>query len=311
MASATTEELQQGPLARAFLARLPRKLAHSLAKEPRLEQWLSSLVTRAREPWPNLEIDPVCFVEHVADRLPSLGPVDERLSSLNAGDLLLAFACLRGTQAAVAEVARRLQPGHLKSVRPSSALAASIDDVLQAVSIRVLLPRDAAPPEIIEYSGRGTLDGWLRAVVLHAAIKEQQCAGKVESPGSSLARQLAQADPELAYLKTLYAQDLHHAFFEAVHTLTCRERSLLRLFLVSRVGVTKIARCYHVHRATMSRMLAETRTKLREETKKALGRRLDLDSGEASSLMRLVDSQLDVSIVGALKGSSPGPDATG
>jgi RNA polymerase sigma-70 factor, ECF subfamily len=82
-----------------------------------------------------------------------------------------------------------------------------------------------------------------------------------------------------------------------------RDRTLLRLRLVEGVEVERIATMYRVHRTTVTRWLADTRTALFDETRRILTAELGATGAELDSLAGLVRSQLHVSLVRLLRES--------
>ena len=111
-------------------------------------------------------------------------------------------------------------------------------------------------------------------------------------------------DVEMQALERQYREELRSAFADALGGLTSRQRAILRLSVVEGLSGTKIAELYGVDRATGKRWLAAVRRDLFEGTKVALTRRLAMETRDFESIVRLVQSQLDVSVV-RLLGESP------
>jgi RNA polymerase sigma-70 factor (ECF subfamily) len=102
-------------------------------------------------------------------------------------------------------------------------------------------------------------------------------------------------DPLLAGVKQRYRDEFRIAFGEAAAQLTDRERTLLRYRFVDDLSIDEIGALYRVHRATVARWIAAIRESLFEGTRTRLMARLELDEPEVDSVLRLIDSQLDVS----------------
>jgi len=115
-----------------------------------------------------------------------------------------------------------------------------------------------------------------------------------ESGGPALGARL---DPELDYLKLRYKTEVEEAIIGALAQLSDRESTLLRLHLGERMGIDALGTLYSVNRATAARWLAAARLALVAKTKEALQARLQLSERECDSMVALVQSQLDVSIV--------------
>jgi RNA polymerase sigma-70 factor (ECF subfamily) len=78
--------------------------------------------------------------------------------------------------------------------------------------------------------------------------------------------------------------------------LPSTDRGILRLHLLERLNIDEIAALHDVHRATAARWLTRIRHHIGEHTREALRARLRLDASELDSLLRAVDSRLDLSL---------------
>ena len=58
--------------------------------------------------------------------------------------------------------------------------AAALDDICQLTRVKILVPTSEGPPKIAEYTGQGSLLGWVRAIadpaVLCELVQYEQCA---------------------------------------------------------------------------------------------------------------------------------------
>jgi RNA polymerase sigma-70 factor (ECF subfamily) len=119
-----------------------------------------------------------------------------------------------------------------------------------------------------------------------------------EAPESgTLAGAVGEADPELRYIKERYRQELESSVEHALRSLGDRERALLRLHLSERMSIDQLGVIYGVNRATAARWLAAARTAVMTRTRDDLRARLGLSPSECRSIMALVRSRLDISIV--------------
>src|SRR5206468_1798121 len=76
-----------------------------------------------------------------------------------------------------------------------------------------------------------------------------------------------------------------------------RDRTLLRYQLIDRLTIDEIGTIFKVHRATAARWLSKIRDDLVDRTRSMMADSLGVDTEEAASIVRLVQSQLDVSVV--------------
>jgi RNA polymerase sigma-70 factor (ECF subfamily) len=243
----------------------------------------------ARAAWPELALDRERFFAFVDERDPGGAP-------LHAGDLYLACGCLDGDAGALRafaalldEVARKLR----RQARDEETLA----DAKQVVT-QVLLPRGDRPAALADYDGRGELGGWLRVVLArelrHLGRRDERQA-RLDSGEAALLPD-EEDDPEVAYLKAHYQREFKDAFAAALIGLDEHERRALRYAVVRRLSIDEIARLEGVHRATAARDVARARARLADQTRRVLQARLRVEPAQLASILRLVSSQLDVSV---------------
>jgi RNA polymerase sigma-70 factor (ECF subfamily) len=104
------------------------------------------------------------------------------------------------------------------------------------------------------------------------------------------------ADPELAFIRERHQEDFRVAFRAALGRLEARERNLLRLHHVHGLSMDAVSATYQAPRSTVARWIARAREQLLALTREELTARLGLSPDELDSLLRLVRSQLDVSL---------------
>jgi RNA polymerase sigma-70 factor, ECF subfamily len=71
---------------------------------------------------------------------------------------------------------------------------------------------------------------------------------------------------------------------------------LLRYSVIDGWNVDRIAELYGVHRATAARRVAAAREQLGESIRAELAARLEISTDEVDSIVRLVQSRVDVSL---------------
>jgi RNA polymerase sigma-70 factor (ECF subfamily) len=98
-----------------------------------------------------------------------------------------------------------------------------------------------------------------------------------------------------------------------VSELTSRQRNLLRLQTLEGLPVERIAKLYQVHRVTASRWLRDARVAVAERTRRRLRRTLQLDTQGMASLIRVVQSRIDMSLerILATRGAALEDESTG
>ena len=254
-----------------------------------IEARLQSLYAAARDAWPAIDLPPDLYLRHVAERR------DDVPDAATAADLYLACACARGDPVALEAFSSRYLRTLARTLRrfdPSSAFA---DEVSQTLRETLLVPRENAPPRIAEFRGRGTLAAWVRIAATRAALRMR----RRERPALGEAGEEAMAPDlpaDVAYLKARYRPEFEAALRSALAALSDRSRTLLRLHYVDGLSIDQIGAIYGVHRATAARWVAGARGELLESTRRRACERLGISRTEMVSLMRLVASQLDVSL---------------
>jgi RNA polymerase sigma-70 factor (ECF subfamily) len=298
-------DAREFPLSRAFLEGGPLDPAR-FPESPQLEELLHSLWQKGERAWPGVRLDPESFVRHLGARLGPSGD-GARLASTHTADLYLACACARAIPEALASFDRHVLPLVSEMLRREGGDATWADEVQQVLRQKLFVGGARSEPKIAEYSGVGSLGKWLRAVAVRTASVmrrgEERLVPFEEHEFAEM--ELLTADPELEFLKTRYRIELKKAFAQALQTLSDRELTVLRFHLVDGLNIDKIGVLYGTHRATVARWIAGARTRLLEETRRLLGEWLGLTVEELDNLIRLIRSNLDLSIVRQLKQRPP------
>jgi RNA polymerase sigma-70 factor (ECF subfamily) len=103
-------------------------------------------------------------------------------------------------------------------------------------------------------------------------------------------------DLELGYLRERYRADVDAAMRAGLAALAEQARALLRYSVVDGWSVDRIGALYGVHRATAARRIAAARIQLGAAIRSELAARLAISFGEVDSIVRLVQSRIDVSL---------------
>jgi RNA polymerase sigma-70 factor (ECF subfamily) len=161
----------------------------------------------------------------------------------------------------------------------------------------VLVADAGREPRIAAYSGRGALGKWLQVVTLNAVINLRNQRRPVEEGVSERSLPLvSMGDPELGFIKERYRDQFLEAFREAIAGLPSEPRNLLRLHFVDGATLDQMAATFHLHRATIARRIADARGAILESARRRLADRLNVAGPDLDSLLRLMRSQLDLSL---------------
>ena len=108
------------------------------------------------------------------------------------------------------------------------------------------------------------------------------------------------SDPELAILRARYHDGVEKAIRTALTKLVGRSRAVLRYQFVDGWSIDRIGQVYGVHRATAARWLGEARDELGELIRNEVGAQLGITITEIDSIIRLVQTRLNLSLSGLL-----------
>lgn len=257
---------------------------------------LALAVRAAQEAWPRVTFDGAVVARWLGARWQN-GAV-----LANASDVALAAACASGNSAAH-EALRQTLSRLARVLRRLPTSRVEPEDVCQALLDKLLVQRGDTAPGITRYGGTGPLEGWLRSGLVRTALNLER-QGRHEEPTGleELARAATlAAAPELAFVRAQYRTEFATAFRAALSELSSRDRNLLRLHHLNGVTLDALATMYKVHRATVARWLADAREQAMEGTRAAMLSTLEIAPDELSSLMRSLQSQLQVSLERALR----------
>lgn len=269
-------------------------------------QALQDRFAAGRSAWPDVTLDEDAFRALLLDRLVDgeLPPVE------HSADLYIACACaagVRGAAAAFERVYRSVMEGAAGRVDRGV-----VDEATQIALVSLLVATPEGPPRIATYSGRASLRTWLATVATRAALKLRR--NKDDQSHESLTG-LAQAfvadEPELALAKARHGPEVAKSLAVALASLEPRELVLLRLHHAQGWSVDRLGALYRVGRSTAARWVAAARAKLVDTAKNDLRKRLGLTSSEIESLVALLQSNLEVSLVRLLDGKAGDAEGTG
>ncbi len=248
---------------------------------------------RAQAAWTDLRVDRDSFAEFLDRRVDEVD-----LERAKVEDLYAACACAAGDAKAIAAVESRYFSDVTAALGKMGLPSDRIGEVKQGLRKLLFVGEPGAPPRIAEYRGTGDLRAWLRVTAMRAALKLLRKDAR-ETPASDdaiLEARSSADDPELAYMKAAYRASFRAAFQEALESLHPKERTLLKQQIVDGLGIDELGALYQVHRATAARWVAGAREKLLSRTRRTFMLRARITSDECESIMRLVRSQLDVSL---------------
>lgn len=229
------------------------------------------------------------------------GDISTWLDTLHPEDMILAIGCGLGDAAAMRKLDALYGPQLRSLLARYVTPRRTIEDLYQSLNERLFVHREGQGARILDYSGKGTLRGWLRVAGVRLAIddlrseKSRQKHEVLAIDEEQIFSASARDDLEVDFLKATYRGAFKQAVSTAIADLDAAERNLLRQHLIAGMSIDEIGALHGIHRATAARRLARVRGLLLESTRAALMRSLALEADEFESIMGLVISNLDVS----------------
>ncbi len=215
--------------------------------------------------------------------------ISKFIDELQADDLCLIIACERGDENAWTDLVERFTATVRSAARSASANEDAAEDLAQSIWAELygLRVREDGKPasKLAYYSGRGSLAGWLRAVVAQLSVDTFRKQSKLvqteeDTDLDRLARdaKIGEGQPIIAGIPTpeesmsnRYAQtDMQQALNEAVQELGAEDRLLVKLYYFDNLRLREAGAVLGVHEATASRRLTRIQTDLRKRVTKIL-----------------------------------------
>jgi RNA polymerase sigma-70 factor, ECF subfamily len=215
--------------------------------------------------------------------------ISKFIDEMQADDLCLIIACERGDESAWNDLVERFTATVRSAARSASPNADAAEDLAQSIWAELYglrTRKDGMPAsKLAYYSGRGSLAGWLRAVVAQLAVdvfrKQSRLVQTEEDTDfDRLARdsQVGEGQPMLAgvlnpeeSMSNRFAQaDMQQALNTAVEELPAEDRLLVKLYYFDNLRLREAGAVLGVHEATASRRLTRIQADLRKRVTKIL-----------------------------------------
>jgi RNA polymerase sigma-70 factor, ECF subfamily len=226
--------------------------------------------------------------------------------SLRIDELALARACAAGSNAAwevfLTRFREKLYLSALRIAREDSA-ARELADTLYADLYGTNTRDGKRISKLASYTGRGSLEGWLRTVLAQEYVNRYRRTKRLVSldEESEEGVQFRAPDPE-----PLPPADprLAQATDEALAALSAEDRTVLSAYYLDGRTLAEIARLLGVHESTISRKLDKLAKSLRKQIVAALVRR-DMSRRQAEEALETDVRDLQVDIRRSLAQDSP------
>ena len=258
---------------------------------------LQHALAEAREKYPSVNVPDLDFVRYLGARLVGTEGDAGTIATRATSDIYLACACVAGDRDALLALDKQVLSTLPAAMGRLKLNSAAIEEATQRARTKLLVGTDGVG-KLIDFSGTGDLRGWVKVIAIRDALRTARKEKREVSLSDELEAALPAAalDPELAYQRRLYHTEFKNAFEAAVDELEPRERSLLRQSIVYHSTVDQVAVVYQVHRATAARWIAKARENLASKTRNHLRSRLRISEDQFASIVRMIESQMDLSI---------------
>jgi RNA polymerase sigma-70 factor (ECF subfamily) len=263
-----------------------------------------------------------CAVRSLPGGLDGLNDAEEvtaLLAHLKADDLCLAIACERGDENAWRDFETGYRVTMLAAARKLTRDEAEAEDLVQSVIGELYGVRgneEQRQSKLTHYSGRGSLGGWLRAVIYQSFIDRRRQSSRFEQveEATEFDRLPQRVDgPVSATIalpdeveETRLRQATEEALAQAFASLEVRDRLLLNYYYFDGLTLCEIGALMGVHEATISRWLHRARRQVRHKTEDLLRRNYKLRRTEIAECLHLAASaEVDLrKMIGEAKGAS-------
>jgi RNA polymerase sigma-70 factor (ECF subfamily) len=217
--------------------------------------------------------------------------IKEFVDDIRADDLCLIIACESGDERAWEDLVANFDSTVRSAARKISQNSEDAEDLASSIWAELYgLRQDAAgnkKSKLAYYSGRGSLAGWLRAVVSQLAIDQYRKQAKFvqieedrefenlanEASGDGNGVVSHTDDPESLLNEKRTSDDVTEALQASIASLDAEDRLILKMYYFDDLKLKDIAATFGYHEATASRKLVRVQTEIRKGVERELRQR--------------------------------------
>src|SRR5688572_25726864 len=238
------------------------------------------------------------------------------IDEIRADDLCLIIACERGDEKAWEYLVANFDSTVKSAARKISSNNEDAEDLASSIWAELYgLRQDAdgnKKSKLAYYSGRGSLAGWLRAVVSQLAVDQFRKVSKyvqieetrefenlAEESSNHAGNNLVvhhDQNPEELFSEKQSTADVSAALRTAIDSLEPEDRLILKLYYFDDLKLKDIAATFGYHEATASRKLVRIQTEVRKCVEKELKKQHGWSDGEVKKYLADAASKLGVSL---------------
>ncbi len=244
--------------------------------------------------------------------------IKEFFDALNADDLCLIIACEKGVETAWNDLVKNFDSTVKSAARKITSNAEDAEDLASSIWAELYgLKKDSSgklKTKLAYYSGRGSLAGWLRAVVAQLAVDQfrkdsrfvqveesrefenlaQNAAEKHDESAGGIVHK--SETPEEVFSAKESQTDVSNALREAISNLAAEDRLILKLYYFDSVKLKDIGAALGFHEATASRKLARVQSEIRKSVEAILREKHGWQKEEIERFLAETASKLDLSV---------------
>lgn len=237
------------------------------------------------------------------------------IDEIRADDLCLILACEKNIESAWEDLVTNFDATVKSAARKISQNSEDAEDLASSIWAELFgLKHDKdgkLKTKLSYYSGRGSLGGWLRAVVSQLAIdgfrkqskyvqieenREFENLANESSEKNDGLNVVAHTDtPEEIFSEKQTTRDVSQAFSQAVNELEAEDKLLLKLYYFDDLKLKDIGQTLGFHEATASRKLVRVQTEIRKSVEKILKNKHGWNEKEVKQNLSETASKLGIS----------------
>ena len=237
------------------------------------------------------------------------------IDGMQADDLCLIVACEAGDQKAWNDLVERFSTTVRSAARSASSNEDTAEDLTQSIwaELHGLKSREDGSPtgKLAYYSGRGSLAGWLRAVVAQLAVDQHRKSSRLVQTEEDadfdriLNRNRDERDwrdrgevasPESEFADKSAATTMTKALTDSMAQLAPEDRLLVKLYYFDGLRLKEAGALLGVHEATASRRLTKIHGDLRKVVEKTLIEDKGWTKAETEAAFKEIGVNLDLEI---------------
>lgn len=238
------------------------------------------------------------------------------VDELRADDLCLVLACEKGDEAAWNDLVKTQDKTVKAAAWKISPKAEDADDLASSIWAELYgLKHDKdgkLKSKLSYYSGRGSLGGWLRAIVSQLAVDQfrkqskfvqveearefENLANESSEKTENLAVIAHHENPEEIFGEKQLRADVSKALGAAIAELGADDRLLLKLYYFDDLKLKDIGKMFGYHEATASRKVVRIQTEIRKSVEKILQNQHGWSEEEVKRYLAETASKLGISL---------------